>query len=45
MFLEDACEMLRIVEAKLFSGFGNGGTTDEQSLGTLHYETMDVGDG
>ena len=45
MLLELAGEVLRIVEAQLLGGLGDGGPDNQERLGTLHDETADVGGG
>ena len=37
--------MLGIFEAETFSGFGDGGTTEQERLRTLHDEAVDMGRG
>ena len=43
ILFELTSEVLGIFEAKAFSGFGDGGTTDQERLGALHNEVADVG--
>ena len=42
MLLELAGEVLGVVKAELLGGLCDGGSADEQLLGTLHQETSDV---
>ena len=45
ILLELAGEVLGILEAEALSGFGDGGTTEQERLGALHDEATDVGGG
>ena len=43
ILLELARKVLGIFEAEAFSGFGDGGTTEEERLRALHDEAANVG--